>query len=255
MSMVELERELTAWLIRCGLEAGEEAEMLGGFCHRLVEAGIPLWRVAIGAKLLHPLLDAQGCRWRRGEGCVKEDYAREEVSDVNEDWLSSPFHHLLHRLNADHLRRRLDADHRRGEFPLLDRFMDEGSTDYLALAVDLGPRPRKGTGGMLCSFQVDRPGGFVGGEIDRQPGPARLHRDRARGQRGGQDRGALPDARPAGDRLLGLRQRRRAGPAAAGVARPLRAQGRAPAGGAVHAGCRSLTAVRPTVTSLRAAAQ
>ncbi len=166
MSMVELERELTAWLIRCGLEACEEAEMLGGFCHRLVEAGIPLWRVAIGAKLLHPLLDARGCRWRRGEGCIREDYAREEVSDVNEAWLSSPFYHLLHRLNADHLRRRLDADYRRGEFPLLDRFMDEGSTDYLALAVDLGPRPRKGTGGMLCSFQVDRPGGFADDEID-----------------------------------------------------------------------------------------
>ncbi|MFZ1431000.1 MAG: adenylate/guanylate cyclase domain-containing protein [Geminicoccaceae bacterium] len=166
MSMVELEHALTAWLIRCGLEACDEAEMLGVFCDRLVDAGIPLWRVAIGAKLLHPLLDARGCRWRRGEGCVKEDYAREEVSDVNEEWLSSPFYHLLHRLNADHLRRRLDADYRRGEFPLLDRFMDEGSTDYLALAVDLGPRPRKGTGGMLCSFQVDRPSGFTDDEID-----------------------------------------------------------------------------------------
>mgnify|MGYP000476318865 CR=1 FL=1 len=27
----------------------------------------PMLRVAIGAKLLHPLLDARGCRWRRGE--------------------------------------------------------------------------------------------------------------------------------------------------------------------------------------------
>ena len=167
MSMLELERDLTAFLIRCGLEAGDEALMLDGFCARLVEAGMPLWRVAIGAKLLHPLLDARGCRWRRGEGCVKEDYAREEVSDVNDEWLSSPFYHLLHRLNADHLRRRLDAGYRRSEFPLLDRFMDEGSTDYLAVAVDRGPRRQTShVGGMLCSFQVDRPGGFADDEIE-----------------------------------------------------------------------------------------
>lgn len=167
MSGTALENELTTWLIRCGLEARDEAEMLGLFCERLVDAGMPLLRVAIGAKLLHPLLDARGCRWRRGEGCVKEDYAREEVSEDNEEWLSSPFYHLLHRVNADHFRRRLDASHRRGELPLLDRFMDEGGTDYLALAIDRRSRLRaSNVGGMLCSFQVDRPGGFADDEID-----------------------------------------------------------------------------------------
>jgi hypothetical protein len=39
MSLAALERELTRWLIRCGLEACDEAVMLEGFCDRLVSGG------------------------------------------------------------------------------------------------------------------------------------------------------------------------------------------------------------------------
>jgi len=167
MSLAALERELTRWLIRCGLEACDEAVMLEGFCDRLVSGGVPLWRVATGGKLLHPLLDARGCRWLRGQGCVKEDYAREEVADDNEDWVRSPFYHLLHRLNAAELHRPLDGSHRRDEFPLLDRFQDEGSTDYLALTIDYGRDARQTqVRGMLCSFQTDRAGGFSDPELE-----------------------------------------------------------------------------------------
>ena len=162
-----LERDVTDWLVRCGLEIRDEAEMLEGFCDRLVAAGVPLWRVASGAKLLHPLLDARGCRWLRGQGCVKEEYSRANVSDDNEEWLTSPFYHLVYRLNASELHRRLDGEYRRGEFPLLDRFQDEGSTDYLALAVDYGGKGRQAdVRGMLCSFQTDRQGGFSEPELD-----------------------------------------------------------------------------------------
>jgi adenylate cyclase len=131
-----LELDLTRWLVRAGLEARDEAEVLDGLCARLVEAGVPLWRVAAGTELLHPLLDARGCRWRRGAGVVKEDYARDTAEDTAE-WTSSPFHWLAHGTEPE-LRRRLDAGHPRGEFPLLDRFRGEGSTDYVAFAVRYG---------------------------------------------------------------------------------------------------------------------
>lgn len=166
MSFAALEREVTAWLVECGLETRDEAVMLDGFCARLAAGGVPLWRVATGSKLLHPLLDARGCRWLRGQDSLKEDYAREELGDTNEEWLVSPFYHLVHRLNATELHRPLDADYRRGEFPLLDRFQDEGSTDYLAIAVDYGrDQPRHQIRGMLCSFQTDRAGGFTEAEL------------------------------------------------------------------------------------------
>ena len=50
--------------------------MLDGFCGLLLEGGVPLWRVATGVELLHPLLDARGCRWVRGQDIVKEDFSR-----------------------------------------------------------------------------------------------------------------------------------------------------------------------------------
>ncbi len=167
MSFDALERELTRWLVGCGLDLRNDVEMLDGLCDRLVAAGVPLWRVATGSKLLHPLLDARGYRWLRGEGCIKEDYARREVSEDNEEWIRSPFYHLIHRLNASELRRRLDGDYRRGEFPLLDRFVDEGSTDYLALSIDFArPVRRSDVRGMLCSYQTDRAGGFTEAEAE-----------------------------------------------------------------------------------------
>ena len=165
--MEQLELEIGRWLALTALAAADEVELLEGFCTRLVEAGIPLWRVAAGAELLHPLLDARGCRWVRGQGTEREEYQRSEANFRDDpEWLNSPFYRLVHGSNDTELRRRLDLDYRRGEFPLLDRFQDEGSTDYLALAVAFGRHAQAEVQGMLCSFQTDRPGGFSEPEID-----------------------------------------------------------------------------------------
>ena len=154
--------------MRVGLEAADEAEVLDGLCARLVAGGVPLWRAATGAELLHPLLDARGCRWLRGEGILKEDYSR-DGKDFREDeeWLRSPFYVLAHAPGDGELRRRLDGSYQRGEFPLLDRFQAEGCTDYLALAVSYIGRLQFGElQGLLCSFQTDRPGGFDDVELE-----------------------------------------------------------------------------------------
>jgi adenylate cyclase len=162
---LELELDLTRWLVRAGLEAGDEAGVLDGLCARLTAAGVPLWRVAAGTALLHPLRDARGCRWLRGAGVVKEDYARGTGGADEAEWTTSPFHWLAYGTEPE-LRRRLDAGYRRGEFPLLDRLQGEGSTDYVAFAARYGGAPHFGdASGVLCSFQTDRPGGFDEAEI------------------------------------------------------------------------------------------
>ena len=163
----EVEAEITRWLVRVGLEAADEAEVLDGFCTRLAAAGVPLCRAATGAKLLHPLLDARGCRWLRGRDIVKEDYSRFANEGSNDpDWLRSPFYRLVHSAEDFELRRPLDDRYRRGEFPLLDRLQDDGCTDYLAMAVLYGGRVFGEAQGLLCSFQTDRPGGFNDAEVD-----------------------------------------------------------------------------------------
>jgi adenylate cyclase len=162
-----LENRIAYWLVRQGLTTGDDGAVLDGFCGLLLEGGVPLRRVATGAELLHPLLDARGCRWLRGLGIVKEDYSRLDSDFRREqEWLASPFHWLIQEREPE-LRRRLDGSNSAGEFPLLDRFLEEGSTDYLALAVEYGDQvPFAELRGMLCSFQTDRPGGFAEAEVE-----------------------------------------------------------------------------------------
>jgi adenylate cyclase len=165
MSHDALEREITAWLIGRGLAAEDEALVLDGLCARLLAAGVPLWRVASGSEVLHPILDARGCRWRRGRKAVREDYARGDPDD--EAWLRSPFRHLVEVLRAPEFRCRLDRTHVRGRFPLLDQWQDEGSTDYVAVVANYHGKTGAGLPpGMVCSFQTDRPGGFRDDELD-----------------------------------------------------------------------------------------
>lgn len=166
MTLDKLEQELAGWLVERGLDATSEAEILDGLCTQLVGGGVPIWRGATGLELLHPLLDARGCRWLRDEGILKEDYIREDTEDPDSDeWRRSPFYQLAITETEAELRRRLDdGSYHRGEFPLLDAFQDRGSTDYVAFSVYYGPffgRVR----GMLCSFQTDRPGGFEDTEV------------------------------------------------------------------------------------------
>ena len=152
--------------MRQGLTTVDEAAVLAGFCERLLAGGLPLWRVATGAELLHPVLDGRGCRWVRGQDVVKEDFSRlDEDAEREADWRSSPFYRLVHGQEPE-LRRRLDGSCA-GEFPLLDRFRAEGASDYLALATAYGDQVLFGElRGMLCSFVTDRPGGFLDAEVE-----------------------------------------------------------------------------------------
>lgn len=165
MELANLEREITTWLIDGGLATTDERALIDGMCDRLDSGGVPIRRVATGYELLHPLLDARGYRWIRAAGTVKEDYGRGQEEEEN--WQQSPFYYLLNHANEAELRRRLDASYRRGEFELLDRFQDEGGTDYVAFAVgDTSPLRQGPADGLLCSFLADRPGGFAEVEVD-----------------------------------------------------------------------------------------
>jgi adenylate cyclase len=167
MSLDALERDLTRWLVDRGLDADSQAMVLEGFCARLLAGGVPLWRAATGTDLLHPLLDARGCRWRRGEGATQEEYPRiEPGADSSEEWQRSPFQYLLTGHEGREMRRRLDDSYERGEFPLLDQFQDAGCTDYVAFMISYGAKARSvQVPGLLASFQVDRPGGFLDAEL------------------------------------------------------------------------------------------
>jgi adenylate cyclase len=132
----------------------------------LTEAGIALVRASIANDLLDPTYDARGVRWLRGQGGIEEAFVRQVGDVVSEDWIRSPFFHLLES-GRPMLRWRLNARHRRGEIPLLDQFQGEGATDYVAFSSRVAEGVLLGGGrGIVASWSSNAPDGFTDAQID-----------------------------------------------------------------------------------------
>lgn len=154
------------WIVHAGLSGVSEVDLLAGVCERLRDAGVALVRGSVANDLLDPTYDGRGMRWVRDRGGIEEVFARTEDGFVNEDWLRSPFR-LLMESGQVVLRRRLDTSHRRGELPLLDRFQDQGATDYVAHWTRVGEGVVVGEGeGIVSSWTIDAPGGFADAQLD-----------------------------------------------------------------------------------------
>ena len=149
------------------LAGSNEVDILAGVGERLNAAGVSLVRVSVATDLLDPTFDGRGVRWLRDQGGVEETFERnDEGTIVSEDFPQSPFGFLL-RSGQPTLRRRLDATYRRGEFEMLDRFQDQGATDYLAISVRVGETVQLGVGeGITASWTTDAPDGFPSTQVD-----------------------------------------------------------------------------------------
>ena len=155
------------WIVNATLAGANEIEIITGLGKRLNAAGISVARISVATDLLDPIFDGRGVRWLRDEGGVEETFARdEEGTIVTVDFPQSPFGFLL-RSGKPTMRRRLDATYRRGEFEMLDRFQDQGITEYVAFSVRVGETIRFGeTEGMVASWTTNAPGGFIDAQIE-----------------------------------------------------------------------------------------
>ena len=165
--MVEtvVQNEISNWIVKAALAGREEVEILAGICERMVAAGTPLVRASVASNLLDPTIDARAARWLRAKGGVEEAFPRTDDPAVEEDWRRSPFFALIES-GKPMMRRRLDATYRRGEFPMLDQFQEEGVTDYVAFVSRIGKRVRLGEGeGIAVSWTTDAPNGFTDEQI------------------------------------------------------------------------------------------
>ena len=166
MSIDALRTSITDWIVRAAIGGTGEIELLGGICRQLNDAGLALVRASLANDLLDPTFEGRAIRWLRTEGGVEEAFPRRDSSEPSDDWLRSPWRALLES-GAPVLRRRFDGTYCRGEFPLLDRFQDEGITDYLAFARRIGERVRFGEAeGLVASWTTDAPGGFTAPQVE-----------------------------------------------------------------------------------------
>lgn len=149
-------RDIADWLIDGARPAATAAEMLTQLCERLVEAGLPLYRVGIFVETLHPDIYGRSFIWRPGQEAVMGT-ATVDVEQL-EEYQKSPLK-ILYDSGAE-VRFRLD-EAASLTFPFFDEMRGEGVTDYLAL-------PLRFLDGSIhgASFSTRQHGGFTDEQID-----------------------------------------------------------------------------------------
>ena len=159
---------LRDWLIARGVEGTDQQRLLGGYCRKLVELGLPLLRAHVAQSGFHPKYGGIGFDWTRDGGTSNERYDFTETP--RENWRQSPFYHMLEQ-GLDRLRRRLEPGRPDRSFPLLAELARRGARDYYARALVFEPRdavqdaahpidPDAPPEGLMISWTADGAAGF-----------------------------------------------------------------------------------------------
>jgi adenylate cyclase len=149
-------RDLAEWLVDGAQTAATPAGMMAQACERMAEAGVPLWRVGVFVRTLHPEFFGRSFIWRPG--------AEVETGTVGFDFLDSPqfTQSPLSIVVTEGVEVRADPFGPLSEgFPILMDLRAEGVTDYLALPLTFMDRTAHAS-----SWTTTRPGGFTDEELN-----------------------------------------------------------------------------------------
>jgi len=151
-------------MLKMGLEGADQVEILEGYCHLLVDLGIPLRRLHVAQSAFHPKFGGVGFDWNRTDGIKYLQY--EITESPAEDWLKSPLYHLITSSDLE-MRVRLKEMNETSRFPLLNELRDTGFTDYFAAGIflsrveqDVAIDPENTPEGVLISWASDGLDGF-----------------------------------------------------------------------------------------------
>jgi adenylate cyclase len=144
------QKKISDWLIDGARSAVEPRLMVAEFCERLVSAGLPLWRVGLFIRTLHPDILGVNFIWKPDTE-VTFGTADFDLLDSPE-FRNSPLAIVFGE--GREVRHRIDDPESR-RFPFLDDMRTEGVTDYIAL-------PLLSTDGTVhaTSWTTKEPGGF-----------------------------------------------------------------------------------------------
>jgi adenylate cyclase len=151
MSTCEI-KEIADWLIDGARSAPQPAQVLAQLSERLVACGIPLWRVAVFVRTLHPQVMGRRFIWRPGTEVEVSEAPFELLESA--DFLENPIAQVYATGRA--LRRKLADPDCAVDFPVLSELRAEAITDYLAL-------PLVFTDGAIhaVTCTTRQPGGFT----------------------------------------------------------------------------------------------
>ncbi|MGO8908807.1 MAG: adenylate/guanylate cyclase domain-containing protein [Bradyrhizobium sp.] len=149
-------QKLTDWLVDGARSAPNPPRMMAETCERLVAAGLPLWRVGVFVRTLHPEIIGRNFIWRLGAEVV--------AGTATYDMLDSPEYQnspLAIVFNEGREVRSLIDGPDSKRFPLFDDLRAEGVTDYIAL-------PLQQIDGSVhaSSWTTRQPGGFTDEQLN-----------------------------------------------------------------------------------------
>ena len=149
MNISDLQK-LTDWLIDGARSAPTPPRMMAETCERMVQAGLPLWRVGVFIRTLHPDIFGRNFFWRPREE-VEMGTVDFDVLD-SPGFINSPLAIVF--TEGKEVRGRLD-ELQSGRFPIFADLHAEGVTDYIAM-------PLLFIDGSIhaSSWTTKQPGGF-----------------------------------------------------------------------------------------------
>lgn len=126
---------------------------------RFQHCGMPLARISVIVRTLHPQIDVNGYVWNSGSGEVSE-FTRDHQSQSRESYQRSPVREIFE--GSPGIRRRLldpDCPH---DYPIVEDLAADGITDYVIL-----PLPFSDGKTYACSWSTRDPDGFSDMQITR----------------------------------------------------------------------------------------
>jgi adenylate cyclase len=155
--------DIPASIIESGIADQPLTTLVEAAMQRLIAAGVPIDRMNVGFRILHPLFDGMSITWTRETGA--EVFYAALVDKEGSEFRLSPFYVMLSDGSRE-WRLRLDHDDIE-RFPLLMQLREKGFTDYLALIVAFGDAELhpQSLDGLATSWSTRSPQGFNGSDI------------------------------------------------------------------------------------------
>lgn len=157
--------EIADAIIASGLTDRPVGDLVETVMGRLVAAGVPLERMLVGFRILHPLFDGMSITWTKDSGVDVEYF--QALNEGNPEFTLSPFYWMITQ-GVEELPLQLNRDELVDKFPLLQRLRGEGFTGYFARVVSFGEKPMTvdTTDGLALSWSTKTPSGFSERDIN-----------------------------------------------------------------------------------------
>lgn len=140
------------WLLREGWNTQSSSELTERLAVMLRNSGVPIARLSVFIRTLHPLLIGSGYVWRPDSDKINSFVLTHDTLN-NPLFLDSPLVPIFG--GAGGVRRRLEGDNPILDFGILKQLHEEGITDYAAMPMTFSDGQIN-----VLTLATDRPGGF-----------------------------------------------------------------------------------------------